>query len=140
MPLIFAVALPFAIWIVNRLALPAGSYEMDAGGKEGRFYPLLILYSAFFYIVAGLSIYGAVFAWDFRLGWPPILFLLAAAYAILFCGVTVLFYESYLTSKANAPGKSNYTRTKFAIVRSLGWSAVLLLFAATAWMVTVLPR
>ena len=44
MTIYLVIALPVALWIALRLALPAGPYEMDhgQGTKPGAFFPLLI--------------------------------------------------------------------------------------------------
>jgi hypothetical protein len=61
MTIYLVIALPVALWIALRLALPAGPYEMDhgQGTKPGAFFPLLILYSLGFSSVA-LLIAGVV--------------------------------------------------------------------------------
>ena len=130
-----ALLLPWVLWLVLRLALPAGPYEMDAAGKEGRFYPLLILFSVFFYTVLSLALIGATFNVAHGVDWRPGLMLLfSAVYALLFNGLTLFFYEGYLTSKAAPQPKSSYSTGKYATILSLGFSAVVLLLVGTGWM------
>ena len=106
-----ALLLPWVLWLVLLLALPAGPYEMDAAGKEGRFYPLLILYSAFFYVVLTLALIGATFNVAHGVDWRPGLMLLfSAVYALLFNGLILLFYESYMAQKcARESAQSTYS-------------------------------
>jgi hypothetical protein len=149
------VALPLILWIFFRLALRAGPYEMDHGNgtKPGTFFPLLILYSVFFYVVAGLGFYGA--SWTFRYTgnlWVCGVFLIAALCSLLFNGLLVFFYEGYMTVKY--PGKefseargvyekigpSNYTLNKYALILSLGFSSVALLITGTVLLAMEVGR
>lgn len=147
MPIEIAVALPFILWIIFRISLPSGPFEMDHGNgaAKGTFFPILILYSALFYAIAGLGFYGSIWSWRFASSlWPAALFLLSGIYALLFNGLLVLFYESYMHTKyvgvqiilgqrIERTGPSNYTITKYAMILALGFSSVLLLIAGSAW-------
>jgi hypothetical protein len=129
-----AIAAPFIIWVLVFLSLGPGSYSMDQNGKEGTFYPLLILYSVFFYVVAGLGLFGSIWAYG-ALGnlWPSSVLLVAAAEAMLFNGALLFFYEGYLHEK------TSYTRARYAAVLALGISAVLMLLVGAVMVATELP-
>jgi hypothetical protein len=143
MPLDFVVGLPAALWLLFRFILPAGPFEMDngQGTAKGTFFPLLILYQFFFYIVAGLGLYGAYWNWQYDANLWPSLFLFAAAlYALMFNGLLVFYYERYLAHRY--PGQSrlavcNYTIDKYALILSLGISSVMLFVAGAAWVAWV---
>jgi len=143
MPTYFIIALPILLWLLLRFTLPAGPYEMDNGfgSAKGTFFPLLILYQAFFYILAGLALYGARWNWEYNQNLWPSLFLFAAAiYALMFNGLLVFYYERYLAHRY--PGQSrlavcNYTIDKYALILSLGISSVMLFVAGAAWVAWV---
>jgi succinate dehydrogenase hydrophobic anchor subunit len=136
------VALPLILWILSRLFLPAGPYEMDHGNgtKPGTFFPLLILYRAFGYILVGLNVYGADWSYKHTCNlWVCGVFLAAALYSLLFAVLPLFFYEGYLHGKYLGQdaspargvyekiGPSNYTLGKYALTLSLGYSSVALL-------------
>lgn len=128
--------------------LKASAYEMDSGNgtARGSFFPLLILYQVLFYVVAGLGIFGAIYARSSG-DWQPSTMLLASAvYAILFNILILFFYEGYLHAKylgvwgVDESGKliaklgpSNYTRTKYALILALGASSILTLIGGAIW-------
>jgi hypothetical protein len=101
----------------------------------------LILYQFFFYIVAGLGLYGAYWNWQYDANLWPSLFLFAAAlYALLFNGLVLLFYEGYLAQRYPGPSKtgvSSYTINRYALVLSLGISSVMLFVAGAMWVALV---
>lgn len=137
-----AVALPLVLWLIFRLTLPAGPYNMDPCGK-GTFFPHLIFYSVFAYAQVLAGIYGATWSYSFVANfWPSAMFLFAAIYAFLFAGVLAFFYEGYMAS--NYPpgrvGASNYTVTKYSLVLALGFSSITLLIGAALWTATELGR
>ena len=156
MPIELAIALPVALWIALRLALPAGPYEMDHGNgsAKGTFFPLLILYSAFGYFVGVLGLYGA--SWTFRYTgnlWVCGVFLVAALCSLLFNWLLVFFYESYLHGRylgvvivketgvlVQNFGPSNYTINKYALILSLGFSSVALLIAGVVLLALEVGR
>jgi hypothetical protein len=140
MPLYFVIGIPVTLWILLRFTLPAGPYEMDHGhgSAKGTFFPLLILYQAFFYILAGLALFGAHWNWQYNDNlWPSLFLCVAALYALLFNGFVLFFYEGYLTTKypgPTRPGVSSYTISRYALVLSLGFSSVGLFVAGAAWV------
>lgn len=116
-----------AFWIVffvAYFALSFPTYEMDHGNGQckGTFYPLLILYSAFFYVLAALGVIG--FAW-FHV--PA--FLVSAGEALFVNIWLLLCYEAYMHSRY-PEGKSNYTRGKYALTLAMGCSSVLTMVIA----------
>jgi hypothetical protein len=133
---IYALALPALIWIALRLLLPSGPYSVDQGQHKGSFFPLLIMYSVWSYIVAMVSIFGAVFCHDNGMLWSAGVFVAAAVEALLFSGLLVFFYEGYMHSMA--AGKSNYTVSKYALILSLGISSILTFLAAVAGTVAAM--
>jgi hypothetical protein len=115
-----ALAFPFAVLIALLLGMPNVKYEFDHGNgtKPGTFFPLLILYQVFFYFIAVDSLLCAK---------SNHLFVITAIEALLFNGLTVFFYESYLHNRYKSislQGESNYSLLRYAIVLSLGFSAV----------------
>lgn len=132
-----AVILPLALWVLFRLSLPPGPYNMDPCGK-GTFFPHLIAYSVFGYVQAAFSVFGAAWGISRGLEWHPALVLLFAAInALLFVGFLAFFFESYMESNypyGGQVGKSNYTVGKYALVLALGFSSVILLIAGALWM------
>jgi phosphoglycerol transferase MdoB-like AlkP superfamily enzyme len=117
--------------------------DTGAGGNRGTFFPLLILYSVFFYATAALSICGMLFSWVAGLRATADLFLAAALFALLFNVVTVFFYEGYMQSRTDMMtrrGVSNYTLNKYAITLSLGISAVMLLAVGMVWIAVWVAR
>ena len=136
------IALPLILWLFFRLALPAGPYEMDHGNgsKPGTFFPLLILYQVFGYILIGLSLYGANWAFKYTGNLVAcIVFLVAELCSLLFAGLLLYWYEGYLHNKYPGQdasptrgmyekiGPSSYTLNKYALSLSLGFSSVALL-------------
>lgn len=135
-----AVALPLILWLIFRLALPPGPYNMDPCGK-GTFFPHLIFYSVFAYAQVLAGIYGATWSYSFVANfWPSAMFLFAAIYAFLFAGVLAFFYEGYMHGISTPPGKSNYTVTKYSLVLALGFSSITLLIGAALWTATELGK
>ena len=123
-----SLALPALLWLIFRITLPAGPFEMDHSGQPGTFYALMIVYQRFFYFVAGASAAGAVIA---RMGdkpEPAVLMIAAATCAMLFNGFLTLFYEAYLA-------KTKYTINRYALIMALGFSAILLLLAGVVQVV-----
>lgn len=133
----FNFALPALLWVIFRITLPPGPFEMDHSGQPGTFYALMIAYQRFFYFVAGASIAGAVAARMFERNEPAATLLLAAACAMLFNGLLTLWYESYLHTRGSqsGQGKSSYTANKYALILSLGVSAAVLLLVGVAQLV-----
>jgi hypothetical protein len=139
MPIDFAIALPIVLWIALRLTFPAGPYEMDHGNgaAKGTFFPLLILYQVFFYVIAGLGLGGAFWNWNYDENMWPSMFLLAAAfYALLLNGLLLCWYEGYLHTRYPGPariGVSNYTLNRYAANMALALSSLALFFAGAIW-------
>jgi hypothetical protein len=121
--------------VILRFTLPAGPYEMDngSGTAKGTFFPLLILYQAFFYVIAGLGLGGAFWNWHYDENMWPSMFLLAAAfYALVLNALLLFWYEGYLASRY-PNGTSNYTLNRYAVVMALGFSSLALFFAGVIW-------
>lgn len=120
----FVGLLPIVSIVICRFALLFPAYEMDHGnGKcKGTFYPLLILYSVFFYVLAALGVIG--FAWSHI----PV-FLLSAGEALFVNIWLLLCYEAYMYSRY-PEGKSNYTRGKYALTLAMGYSSALTMVIA----------
>ncbi len=135
MPIIYlAIALPFLLWCIFRLGLPAGPYRMDPCGK-GTFFPHLIAYSVFGYAQVALGVFGASWGISRGLEWHPALVLLFAAIdALLFAGFMAFFYEAYMHATTTNPGKSNYTISRYALVLAFGHSSTILLITGALWM------
>jgi hypothetical protein len=131
--IIAILALPALLWMILRISMSAGPYNMDQGQHRGSFFPLLILYSVFAYIILIASACGAFFSYCADQNWPAFLFLSAGIEALLFAGFLVFFYEGYM--HATASGTSNYTLNKYAVVLSLGVSAVVTFVLAVGLMV-----
>ncbi len=128
-----AIALPFILWLVFRLSMSPGPYNMDPCGK-GSFFPHLILYSVFGYVLVTLGVFGST--WAFSEGAKPQagLMLAAAIYALLFAGFLAFFYEAWMHAVTTPPGKSNYTVGKYALVLALGHSSTILLISGALWL------
>jgi hypothetical protein len=113
-----ALGFPFALLILFLLGMPNVPYEMDhgQGSKPGTFFPVLILYHVFFYVI---------FTVDVLMRAKTSLFTISAIEAWLFNGAIVFFYESYLHQRypMRSEGTSNYSLLRYAIVLSLGVSA-----------------
>ena len=138
---LFPVVSLVAVFVGEYFSLSSSAYEMDNGNgtHKGAFIPFLILYQVLFYIVAGLGIFGAIYARSAGVLNAPVFFLASAICAILFNILLILFYESYLHVRYPGSGKtddglvyqktgpSNYTRGKYALILSLGASAILTL-------------
>jgi len=136
--MLYAVAgFPLVLWIIFRFfVLDSATYEMDHGNgtAKGTFYPLLIMFSAFFYFVAVLALISAAYS-------KSSLFLVSAVEALLFNILVLVFYEGYLHvrylgTRSNQEGRlyeekgpSNYTRSKYALILSLAYSSILTLIA-----------
>jgi hypothetical protein len=139
-----AIALTFVLWLIFRLALPAGPYEMDHGGKEGAFFPHLIMYSVFGYVQVALGIGGAVYGASLGRDWHPgFILLLAASCALLWVGLMAFFFEGYMTERYPGKGKlakSNYSIGKYAAVLSLGFSSFALLIIGGMWLAAEVGR
>jgi len=131
-----AIETPFVLWLLFRLYLPAGPYNMDPCGK-GTFFPHLILYSVFAYAQVILGVFGAAWAFGEGAKIQAGLLLFAAAYALLFAGFMAFFYESYMVGQ---PAKSSYTLSKYAVVLSLGFSSIILLIAGGVWTAVEVGR
>ena len=114
-----AIALPVFLWVVLRFIYPSATYEMDAAKTKGAFVSLMQAFSLFFYVMAGLSL------WGYRES-HEVLFLVPFVEALLICGLLPLFYESYLHVRYSV-GLSNYTRGKYALILSLAYSTVITL-------------
>ena len=128
---IFVLLLPIFICSLLTVTMPAGPYEMDHGhgNHPGTFYPLMQLYHQFFYILAGLSTFGAMEAWKHNANTAAVVFIIAAMYGLLFNGFLLLSYEKYMHQRypmvAGMQGSSNYGLLRYAAVLSLSMSTVL---------------
>jgi hypothetical protein len=140
-----ALILPFFLWLILRFTMSPGPYNMDPCGK-GTFFPHLIMYSVFGYVVLFLSVFCGTWGTNRGLNWHPALVLLFAGIdALLFVGFLTFFYESWMHSMApsltaNIPGKSNYTLRKYTLVLSLGISSVVLLIWGALWTAAEVGR
>lgn len=127
------------------------TYEMDPGHgtAKGTFFSLLILYQFFFYVVAGLAIFGVVYTRSVGDLQPTVAFLASAMCALLFNILLLLFYESYLHSRYpgvvrkengeyDTRGPSNYTESKYLLILALGTSAILTLIIGAIWTAVTL--
>ena len=128
MSLICALAFPFALWIVLGLSMRHSAYSMDQGGHKGSFFPLLILYQVFFYILAIIAGCNVVFCYGRGFVWSGMVTATAAAEALIFNIVLLAFYESFLHYREGFE-TSNYWRWKYALVSAFGVSALITFFA-----------
>ena len=125
MSLLVTLILPLALWLVFCVALRADTYSMDQGNHRGSFWPLMIMYSVFFYALAFVAFVGAGVEFYAEMFWNPSVLFVAACEGMLFNLVLVFWYESYMHFTATHPEHSNYARWKYAATLSLGLSAVL---------------
>ena len=143
MLLIFALGFPLAAWAVLRIAMKDGPYEMDFDTSHGTFIVLMVNYQKVFYAVFGTGLIGAFLSWNAAHADAAILLLLAAGYALLFNFLVVLFYEGYLHSRYprnGSAGTSTYSLSRYAVIQSLGASALVMLFAGAVMLVRELVQ
>lgn len=144
----FQYLLPVVFFTVLHLAFNLkmhgdGPFEMDHGGNEGTFFPMLILYSVFFYALATASFLGAYEAWVYNAVDAPGFFLWAGCFALLFNIWVTFQYERYLHSRYPSGGKdgvSSYTARKYAFTMALAGAALLSFAAGVVRMVGELGR
>jgi hypothetical protein len=154
-----ALILPILLWLILRFTMSPGPYNMDPCGK-GTFFPHLIMYSVFGYVIVALSAIGATWGIARGLNWHPALVLLFAGIdGLLFAGFLTFFYEGWMAVrypgiiitingltevKMNGTGeqlgKSNYTLDKYALILSLGVSSVTLLIVGAVWTAAEVGR
>lgn len=130
-----AIMLPVILWSVFLGALPCCRFEFDFDNVHGTFMSILPYYRRFYWIVGALGLLGAMETCHIGIDWAALLLLLAAVNALLFNGVILVLYESYMHSRYTREGLngvSNYTAPKYALVLALGVSAVVLLLAGAA--------
>jgi len=143
-----AGTLPAIIWLILRLTMPPGPYEMDQGGRQGTFFPILILYSVAAYAIAIFSAVLAYVGWTHRAGVGVVLLLTAAVDAIIFCFWLVWCFEMYMQQRypvgnqalAAKIGVSTYTLGRYALTLALGFSALALFLAGVVLTAAGLAR
>lgn len=120
----------------------SGPFEMDNGRAKGNFFPLLVLYSVFFYALAIASFIGAYEAWVYNATDAPGLFLWAGCFALLFNIWMTFQYEEYLQARypEEGLGVSNYTARKYAFTMAVAGAALLSFAVGVVKMVVELGR
>ncbi len=124
MALLVSAALPIALWLAFCAFLRSDYYAMDQGYHKGSFFPLLILYSVFGYVVFLASLVISMVEFYNNMFWAPSVLMVAAVDALLFVVFLLTSYESYLHYQADHPEQSNYSGFKYAMTIALGLSAV----------------
>jgi len=132
-----AIALPCLLWLLLRFTCSPGPYELDSAGK-GTFFPHLIMYSVFFYLLAGLSACGAYLAWFHSAGWGSCFLLFAMGYALLFNVWLAFNFEMYMQTRYSPNAKSPYTLNRYAVTLALAVSAILMFLAGVVLTATVM--
>lgn len=139
--LLACVLLPCVFWLILRFTMAPGPYEMDIsnGTARGTFFPQLIVYSIFFYALAGMGAYGACSAWHYGVDWGACLLLFAMAYSLLFNIWLAFNFEMYMQRRYMVPGgKSPYTLNRYAATMALAVSAILLFLAGVVLTATAM--
>lgn len=132
--LLACALLPAILWLILRFTMAPGPYEMDSPTGKGTFFPHLVIYSVFYYVLAGISAWGACSAWHYGADWGALLLLFAMAYSLIFNIWLAFNFETYMHARyiVGNPalngmiGKSPYTLNRYAATLALAVSALLL--------------
>lgn len=126
--LLACALLPAILWLILRFTMAPGPYEMDSPTGKGTFFPHLVIYSVFYYVLAGISAWGACSAWHYGADWGALLLLFAMAYSLIFNIWLAFNFEAYMAGRYRF-NKSPYSLNRYAVTLALAVSALLLFLA-----------